>query len=201
VQARQEAGTITSIGGAEPFVNALHASDDGSTLALDLLAPTDREHVAVIDVVPGAGEGSESLIDLIAPRVLQAFGLGAIAFIVYAFSRGRRLGAPVLERQRVVIPGSGLVSAVGRLNQRTGATERAAAALRADARRAIVRHYGLPASAPPAVIAGVVAERTGLDAARVASALTDGPVPDERWLVAITTELDTIRQEVLHVRA
>jgi hypothetical protein len=200
VRQARGAGTITSVGGAEPFVNGLLATDDGSTLALDLLAPTDAEHVAVIDVVPQAGTGSESLLDLIAPRVTQAFGLAVVAFVVFAIHRGRRLGRPVIEHQRVAIPGSGLVTAVGRLQQRTGASDRAAAALRADTRRAIVRQLGLPATATPTTIGEVVAARTGLDAARVASALADGAVPDERWLVALTNELDRIRQEVLHVR-
>ncbi|MGI8664308.1 MAG: DUF4350 domain-containing protein [Acidimicrobiales bacterium] len=193
-------GTITSIGGAEPFVNALLATGDGSTLAVDLLAPSDTEHVAIIDVVPAAGAGSASLLSLIAPRLEQAFAIAVVAFVVFAVHRGRRLGRPVTEHQLIAIPGSGLVAAVGRLQQRTRSADRAGAALRDDARRAIASQLGLPASAPPETIANSVATRTGLDAARVRSAITDGPVPDERWLVALSTELDAIRQEVNHAR-
>jgi hypothetical protein len=193
-------GVITSIGGAEPFVNALLATEDGSTLGVDLLAPTDSERVAIIDVVPAPGQGSETLTDLIAPRVAQAFGLAVAAFVLYAISKGRRLGRPVREEQRVVIPGSGLVAAVGHLQQRTGNPDRAATAVRSDVRRAIVRQLGLSGDASDATIAEAVAARTGLDAARVHATLADGHVPDERALVALTHELDTIRQEVLHAR-
>ncbi len=100
----------------------------------------------------------------------------------------------------MVIPGSGLVAAVGHLQQRTGNPDRAAVAVRSDVRRAIVRQLGLPGDASAATIAEAVAARTGLDAARVHATLTDGHVPDEHALVALTHELDTIRQEVLHAR-
>ncbi|MEO7556795.1 MAG: DUF4350 domain-containing protein, partial [Acidimicrobiales bacterium] len=186
VTRRSGSGTIVSIGGPEPFVNALLATDDGAALAVDLLAPKGNERVAVIDVVPAAGQGSDSLIDLVAPRVKQALAAAFVAFVVYALYRGRRLGQPVVEHQPIALPGSGLVAAVGHLQQRSGSSGRAAGALRADVRRAVAGRFGLPASSAPETIAGVVADRTGLDAERVRAALGDHHIPDERSLVALT---------------
>jgi hypothetical protein len=46
----------------------------------------------------------------------------------------------------------------------------------------------------------VVADRTGLDRHRVEAALSDSPVLDEQSLLALTYELDKIREELLHGR-
>ena len=93
-----------------------------------------------------------------------------------------------------------LVRAVGSLEQRTHATDRAAAALRHDVERLVRERYGLAADASPATVALVVADRTRLDRQRVEAALGDAPVLDEEALLALTHELDTIRKEILHGR-
>src|SRR5581483_9069429 len=99
------------------------------------------------------------------------FVQAGIAFVLYALWRARRLGRPVIEPQSVQIAGSQLVRAVGALEQRTRAAQRAATVVRADALRSIRHRYGLAPDAPAEVVADVVAAGTGLDHDRVAAAL------------------------------
>jgi hypothetical protein len=197
VETRLGSGTILSVGAPNLFTNAFLADEDDSVLAMRLLQPDGAEPVAVLS--PGApGSGRTTLLDLVPDRVIQAVVQVGIAFLIYALWRARRLGRPVVERQPVAIAGSQLVQAVGALEQRTHATDRAAAAMRHDVRRLVSERYGLAPRSPATTLANVVSERTGLDLARVAAALNDTPVPDERALLALTYELDLIRKEILH---
>jgi hypothetical protein len=164
-----------------------------------LLQPHTPQPVAIL--APSApGSGRTTLLDLVPDRVFQAFIQLAIAFLLYALWRARRLGRPVVEPQPVAIPGSQLVRAVGSLERRTHATDRAAAALRHDVERLIRERYGLASDASRATVARVIAERTALDRQRVEAALGDAPVVDDNALLALTHELDAIRKEILHGR-
>jgi hypothetical protein len=164
-----------------------------------LLQPNAPQPIAIL--APSApGSGRTTLLDLVPDRVFQAFIQAGIAFLLYALWRARRLGRPVVEPQLVAIPGSQLVRAVGSLEQRTHATDRAAAALRHDVERLVRERYGLASDASRATVAQVVAERTALDRQRVEAALGDAPVVDENALMALTYELDAIRKEILHGR-
>jgi hypothetical protein len=192
-------GSIVSIGGPTAFLNARLGKQDNSVLAVDLLAPTNGTRVSVIDPNPPA-QGDTALIDLVPERVVQSIVQLFVAFAVYVLWRSRRLGRPVTEPQPVAIAGSRLVDAVGRLHQRSGSVERAAADLRGDLRRQLLERYGLPSGAPPEALADVVAARTNLDRDRVRHAVGHTPVADEAALVLLASELDSIRQEVLDVR-
>jgi hypothetical protein len=196
VRHRVGAGTITSVGGPQPFTNALLDDDDNAVLAARLLLPRPGARVALLD--PNTiGRGDATLLDLVPSRVRQALIQVGIAFVLYALWRSRRLGRPVVETQPVAIAGSQLVRAVGELRQRAHAHDKAAATVRADLRRQLSQRYGLPSSAPAPVLAQVVADRTGLARDRVLAALDDRAVAGEPGLVALTRELDAIRQEVL----
>ena len=196
---RHDEGTIVSVGGPSALINERLGKVDNSVLAVELLAPADSTRIAVIDPNP-AGQGDTALIDLVPDRVVQSILQLFVAFVVYVLWRSRRLGRPVTESQPVAIAGSRLVDAVGRLHQRSGSVERAAADLRGDLRRQLLECYGLPAGAPPEALAEVVAARTDLDRERVRRAIGPAPVSDEAALVLLATELDSIRQEVLDVR-
>ena len=89
---------------------------------------------------------------------------------------------------------------MGSLEQRTRASDRAATALRHDVTKLVRERYGLASGAPASTVAQVVADRTGLDRRRVEAALDDSPVLDEQSLLALTNELDLIREEILHGR-
>jgi hypothetical protein len=192
-------GTVVSVGAPNLFVNTFLDKSDNSVLAMRLLQPNAPQPVAIL-ASSAPGSGRTTLLDLVPDRVFQAFIQVGIAFLLYALWRARRLGRPVVEPQPVAIPGSQLVRAVGSLEQRTHATDRAAAALRHDVDRLARERYGLASEASGATVAQVVADRTALDRRRVEAALGDAPVTDENKLVALSDELDVIRKEILHGR-
>jgi hypothetical protein len=189
-------GTIVSIGSPEPFTNALLDEADNSVLAARLLRPAEGASLAVLDPNP-PGSGRTTLGDLISDRVFQAILQIGVAFVVYALWRSRRVGRPVLEPQQVAIAGSQFVRAVGGLQQRSRATDRAATTLRIDTRRLLSDRYGVSVGTDTATLAQLTASRTGLDRTQVATALSDAPILDEASLVILGQQLDTIRQEVL----
>jgi Domain of unknown function (DUF4350) len=193
------AGEIVSVGGPNLFANGFLDKSDNSVLAMRLLQPDGPGPVAIL-AASAPGSGRTTLLDLVPDRVFQAFIQLGIAFLLYALWRARRLGRPVVEPQPVAIAGSQLVRAVGSLEQRTGATDRAGTALRHELERLVRERYGLAPDAAAATVAQVVAERTGLERHRVEAAFSDTPVLDEQTLMTLTYELDTIRKEILDGR-
>jgi hypothetical protein len=190
-------GTIVSVGGVGMFVNVALAEGENAPVVAALVAPQEGTELDLVRPGPISGSGDDTLLDLISPGVRRALAQLAIAFLVYALWRSRRLGAPVAEPQPVAVAGSELVAAVGSLLDRSGSPQHAADLLRADLRRFLGDRLGVPADSPPHVLASVAAERAGADEARVAWALGPSPVPDDAQLVALAQTIDEIRQEVL----
>jgi hypothetical protein len=188
-------GTIVGLRSPEPLLNRSLTRGDGAALGAALLAPVPGTSVAVVESVGGGGE--TALADLIAPRVGQALLQLAAAAALYALWRARRLGRPVDEPQPVAVAGSELVAAVGRLLDRQGRPEEAAATLRSSLVRRLERRFGVPYGAPSSVLGAAVAAPSGLPADRCAAALGTRPVPDEATLVAVAADLDHIRRSVL----
>lgn len=190
-------GHVISIGSADIMTNDILDSADNSVLAVRLLLPTtEGESIAILDPNPPLA-GETTLSDLISDRVFQAIIQLGVAFVLYALWRSRRVGRPVTEPQPVAIAGSQFVRAVGGLQQRSHATDRAAAALRLDTRRALGERFGVPPSTDAQTMARLVSTRTGLDHDGVAWALGDTPVLDEATLADLAHQLDRIRREAL----
>jgi len=190
-------GHIVSLGGADAFTNEFLGTDDNAVLAVSLLAPRPGTRVRVLWGMT-AGGSRQTLGDLISIGVRLGLWELVVAFAVYAWWRGRRLGKPVAEGQPVQISGSELVSAVGNLLQQSHDPDRAARALRADLRRQLTERLGLAPGATPDVVAEVTAARTGVDRDRVARAVSDVPVESETDLVDLAIDIDIIRTEVFH---
>lgn len=190
-------GTVVAVGGPGMFVNEALDEGENAPVVAALVAPREGTRLDVLRPGPVAGSGDESLLDLISPNVRAALVQLAVAFVVYALWRARRLGAPVAEAQPVAVAGSELVAAVGSLLDRSGSPQHAADLLRADLRRFLGDRLGVPADSPPHVLAAVAAERAGADGDRVAWALGPSPVTDDAQLVALAQTIDAVRQEVL----
>ena len=191
----QGRGNLVVLGGADPFTNETLGQADNGLLAVTLLAPTKAAHVQVLPL-PAPGGGRKSLTDLVASNVKQALLQLGVAFVIYAVWRARRLGRPVVESQPVEIPGSELVNAVGRLFQRAHARGRAADVVRDRTRRSLAARLGLPADASVDDVAGAAAARAGRSPDEVRAVL-GGPEPDdERALLALAQELETLNREV-----
>jgi hypothetical protein len=194
------AGHLVALGSPSPLTNGYLDNADNAALAVGLLAPQPRARVSVLWGMTGSGAAGSTggLGDLISVGVQLAFVELLIAFAVYAWWRGRRLGKPVLETQPVAIAGSELVEAHGNLLQQSHDPDRAARVLRSDLRRRLCERLGLPPDAPPGIVAEVTAARTGIDRDRVARAVTELPVRSDAELLELARDIDTIRTEVLH---
>jgi hypothetical protein len=193
----RSAGTIVAMGGSGLLVNEALDEGENAPVVTALVVPEVGTRVLVLEPGPVAGGGDRGLIDLIDPPVKRAFWQGVVAFLAYALWRARRLGRPVPEPQPVAVAGSEIVAAVGNLLDRTGSTDHAAALLRADLRRFLGDHLGVPTDTPPDVLATVAAERTGVDQQALEWALGPHPVGDDAGLVALADTIDRIREEVL----
>jgi Domain of unknown function (DUF4350) len=190
-------GAVVAIGGPGMFVNRALGDGENAPVVAALVAPQEGTRLDVLRPGPVVGSGDDTLIDLISPNVWAALVQLTVAFVLYALWRSRRLGAPVAEPQPVAVAGSELVAAVGSLLDRSGSPQHAANLLRADLRRFLGDRLGVPADAPPHVLAAVAAERAGADEARVAWALGPSPVDDDAQLVALAQTIDAVRREVL----
>jgi hypothetical protein len=197
VQARGD-GTLVSIGGADALLNERLDEADNAVLAAALLAPSPGTVVSIVEAAPTVGEGEETLLDLVSPGAKRAVLQLAVAFVLYALWRARRLGRPVEESQPVDIAGSELVDAVGQLLHQRRDPQRAAAVLQRDIRRRAAGLVGLPPDAPTTALGDALASRAGVDRDDVHAVLSAQAITDDRQLVELAERLDAIRQEVTH---
>lgn len=193
------AGRVVAVGGPVPFTNDGLDRADAAVLVADLLAP-EPEGTTVAFLERGApviaGDGEETLTDLVPERVTFALVQLGLAFAVYVWFRARRAGRPVAEPLPTTLAGSELVDAVGRLLQQERDPERSAGLLRDDLRRGLARRFGL---SPGADLEDLVAaaERSGADPDRLRAVLAGPPVTDGDALTTLARDIDTTRREIL----
>lgn len=190
-------GNLVSVGGSGVLVNEGLGTGDNAAVVGALVAPSPGARVEVLRPGPAAGGGRQGLVDLVAPNVWAFLAQLAVAFLLLALWRSRRLGAPVAEPQPVAVAGSELVAAVGSLLDRSGSPDHAAEVLRTDLRRFLADRLGGPPDADADVLAAVAAERVGIDRSRVDRALGPRAVENDAQLVALARDVDAVRQEVL----
>jgi hypothetical protein len=187
-------------GGGQPLDNAALGLRlmDGSLTGTGV--PT---RVTFVDAVPSPSAelgGPRNPVELLPWPIKLSVLVGFGAFVIYAWGRARRLGAPVRERVPVEVAGSELVVAVGDLLRRRSSPGPAAADLRAEVRRTLSTRLGLPPAAPVDSLVAVVSARTGRPPEEVAELLADRPVASTADLVGLAHRLDSLRQEVLDGR-
>jgi hypothetical protein len=143
------------------------------------------------------GSNDPTLLDAVPVGVRWALLQLLVAFVLYAWWRGRRVGAPVPEPLPVDIEGSELVAAVGDLLARVGSASRAGDVLRAETRRALALRLGLARDIGAEGLSAAVARRSGRTPAEVEAVLFGHGPNDGEALVALAARLDTLREEVL----
>ncbi|MBV6508888.1 MAG: putative membrane protein [Acidimicrobiales bacterium] len=201
-------GEVISVGGAGFFVNenlAAPIDESGlvsnSVVAVRLMVRSPGTRVAFYQTATeelADVTGDKSVTDFLSDGVKLGLVQLAVALIVYALYRARRLGRPISEPQPVEIAGSELVDAVGNLMRRSGSIEAAASLLRDHTRRGLCSALGLPLEAPTEVVADMAGARLGLDSEGLNAALGARPVHTEQQLVELARDLESIRWEVLH---
>lgn len=190
-------GTIAAMTSPVAWTNRNLDQADNAVLAVSLLAPSSGTRLRFLEP-PGPGEGRRSLSDLIRPSVKSGLWELAVAFLIFALWRARRLGRPIAESQPVTVPGSELVVAVGHMLQQAKRRDQALAMLRHDLRRTLGQRLGLRGDTPREQLVGAVAAHTSFAPERVESVLFDRVPASDAALVEIAAAIDSIRTEVLH---
>jgi hypothetical protein len=196
VAENEGAGVVVALGGADLWSNRYLSDTDNALLAADLLAPAKGATVGWL-LSSRVGSGTASIWSIVPSRVKALLATLAIAALVACLWRARRLGRPVLEVRVVPLPGSELVVATGRLLEKNGRFEEAAALMRTDACGQIASRLGQAPGTPPTTVAQVAAHYGGLPIDEVVAALCGPPPHSETDLLELARSLQLIRQEVL----
>jgi hypothetical protein len=193
-------GEVVVTGAVDALTNAALGKASNGRFGVALLAPSGTGDVEVLwDASLGGGD--TPLLSLLPDGLILGAWVAAAAVVVFAWSRARRVGAPVTERVPVRVPGSELVLAIGELLERHGHRDAAAVRLRDDLRGDVAVALSLPRDTPADVLAEVVVDRVApdLDPAAVAGILTDGPVADDDAFAALAAASARLRRRLRSV--
>jgi hypothetical protein len=187
--------TVTVLGSPDVLQNRSLADEGNAALAMGLLA-THPRLAWFLPQPEGPPVGDErSLLDLAPPGWLWGAGQLAVAAVLLALWRARRLGPVVAEPLPVVVRSAETDEGRARLYRAAGAREHAAEVLRAAARARLAPLLGLPVPAGRAALVAATGDRTGRPA-QVEDVLF-GPAPaDDTALVALADRLDELEREV-----
>ncbi len=188
---------VTLVGSATALTNDSLGDEGNAALVLGLLGENPRLvwYLPSLADVPARAQQT-SFYSLVPDGVWWALVQLAVALLLVALWRARRLGPVVAEPLPVVVRASETVEGRARLYRRAGARDTAAEALRAAARSRTVPALGLPTrSAPPAVV-DAVAARTRRTAPDVAALLYGAAPADDAALVRLADDLDALEREV-----
>ncbi|MGW7056405.1 DUF4350 domain-containing protein [Streptomyces sp. NPDC054887] len=193
-------GDTVLLGAPDILYNDRLDDQGNASLALQLLG--SRPHLVwylpSLDDASAADGGKSSFYDLVPPGWLWATLQLALAAVLAAVWRARRLGPLVTERLPVVVRASETTEGRARLYRRANARDRAAEALRSATRTRLALLLGVPASlahAPDALIPAASSHlpTTGRDL----PALLFGPAPSsDAGLIRLADELDALEREV-----
>ncbi|MPY99093.1 MAG: DUF4350 domain-containing protein [Actinophytocola sp.] len=194
---RYDDGTpVTLLGTATPLTN--EALDEAGNAALTMRLLGERERLVWYvpsPTDPTLRDGSASLLSLLPSGWRYGIATLAIAAVLLALWRARRLGPVVTEPLPVVVHAAETTEGRAQLYRRVGAADHAAEALRDAARHRIAASAGLTADAGPVAVVAV-ASRGGRSPDEV-HWLLYGPAPsDDAALVRLATELDRLENEV-----
>ncbi|MFC9625653.1 DUF4350 domain-containing protein [Streptomyces sp. NPDC056930] len=206
----QGAGDTVLLGSPDLLYNDRLGNQGNASLALQLLGsrphlvwylPSLTDTSAAAESGGDGGDGTHddrSFVDLIPRGWLWGALQLALAAVLAAIWRARRLGPLVTERLPVAIRASESAEGLARLYRRANARDRAADSLRAATRTRIAPLIGVSprdAHSSATLISAVSARlsTTGSDP----QAVLFGPVPsDDASLVQLADQLDTLEREV-----
>lgn len=195
VTATESGSQVVLLGSADPLTNEYLDEDGNAALALGLLGETERL-VWYRPIPEGAAETPAAFTDQLPGWVRAGAWQLAVAALLAALWRARRLGRLVAEPLPVVVRASETTEGRARLYRRGRSREHAATLLRAAAIRRLAATAHLPAgeTGPDAVdtLAGTLADRTGRPAADITALLAGPPPADDAALVRLADDLDAL---------
>ena len=198
---RANGGHTVVLGGGSLLSNADLSHSGNAALALGLLTGSARLQWVPPGDLGGAVSTSDrqGLFQLLPSGLRWGLVQLAIAMVVLALWRGRRLGRPVVEPLPVVVRAAETVEGNARLLHAGNARGTAAAALRTAARRRIATAVRLDPDVDPGALVGVVAARTGRADGPVHALLYGADPRDDPALVGLAEGLAgleaAVRQE------
>lgn len=146
----------------------------------------------------GGGGNESSFLDLIPSGWLWGTLQLALAAVLAAVWRSRRLGPVIAERLPVAIRASEATEGRARLYRKANARDRAASVLRTETRTRLASLLGVPPSeahTPEALLPAVSAQLP--DNSPDPRTLLFGPAPaDDAALIRLTDQLDALEREV-----
>jgi hypothetical protein len=183
------AGRVALLGGRSPLTNDYLDKGDNAVFATRLFRREGRvvfgPAAAPITQPPGLWELLPGPARLILLEV-------ALAGMLFAFARGRRLGKPVIEEPIAPIPSGELVRATAGLYREARDVAYAGRLLRRSAIERVSRSLGTRPDSPSSQLVEMVTTSTGLPSERVERALV-GPEPSsEGELLALGDELTAV---------
>ncbi|MBD0693296.1 hypothetical protein BG452_40915 [Streptomyces sp. CBMA123] len=195
-------GDVIVLGSGQFLQNGRLAEDGNASLALGLLGSQPHLTWHLPDYSAPVAEGTQrkTLGDFIPKGWHWALYQLAVAALLAALWRARRLGPVVSENLPVVVRAAETTEGRARLYRRARARGRAAEALRRAAAHRLAPALGLPlqAGAPePEALCAAVAGRLPERPAGDVRALLYGPPPtDDAALLRLADDLDALERQV-----
>jgi hypothetical protein len=198
VDRRATGGRTVVLGGGSLLSNADLGKSGNAALALGLLSGSSRLQWLPPGDLGGALASSDrrGLFRLLPSGLDWGLVQLAVAVIVLALWRARRLGRPVVEPLPVVVRAAETVEGNARLLHAANARATAAAALRTATRRRVAAAVRLDPDVDPAALVSVVAEHTGQPAPSVHALLYGADPRDDPALVGLAGELEALEAAV-----
>jgi hypothetical protein len=185
-------GSVTILGGASAFTNALLREADNALLAAGVAGPGPE---IVFGPPATAVPGAMGIWDALPDGARAAIVAIVAAAVAFALVRARRLGRPAVEEPIAPIPGSELIRAAGRMYRAARATDYAGTLMRRAAVSRMSRRLG---TAGTHDLSGALARASGLPHDRVEEILTGRDPRDDDELMELGAELEglTARAEM-----
>lgn len=192
-------GRVTMLADGQFMTNRRLDEDGNAALAMNLAG--DTPSLAWLVAPEGGTNGADaaarsSLVGLIPTTVWWSAATLALAVMLAAVWRGRRLGPVVTERLPAVVRAAETVEGRGRLYRAHRARAQAARAMRSAAVTRIAGRLHLAAAAPAPAVVDAVAAWVDEDAEEVERLLFGATPHDDRALVRLADELDVLERRV-----
>ncbi len=196
VDASDSGQRLVVLGTGDPLTNRYLDEDGNASLALALLGRNPRLTWFRPVIEPAAAGQQATFAELLPSWVVPVVWQLAVAAVLAAWWRARRLGPVVAEPLPVVVRAAEATEGRARLYRRGRARSHAADALRDAAVTRLRARLGLPRDTSSQGVAQAVANRLNEAPGAVGAVLT-GPLPsDDAALVELADDLDRLEQEV-----
>ena len=187
---------VTVVGFPDAATNRFVTEADDAGLLVRLLGASPRlvwYHPTVADLAENPSSDNEPVTPTALGPGIVVLGL---AFLVFALSRGRRLGRLVPERLPVVVRATETTESRAELYRAAADRARAATVLRRASTGRLAARLGVPPGAPLDAVVRAVSAATGHPAMQVEALLRDAPPVDEAALVSLAQQLTVLEQKV-----